>query len=91
MSLELHAIFSGRVQGVGFRWTVSALAATHQLSGTVKNLENGKVEVYAVGSKEKLEAFVDGLKAHPGAARIDSVHCSYQAAHREYKGFQIKY
>lgn len=53
--LELHVLFSGRVQGVGFRYTAQKHAEKLGLTGTVQNLSNGKVKLIAQGEKESLE------------------------------------
>ena len=52
----VRVIFSGRVQGVGFRWTCQRIAKRHSVSGTVKNLPDGSVELYADGGQ--LAAFL---------------------------------
>ena len=51
-------IFEGRVQGVGFRYTVYHAAHNHNLTGYVRNLYNGNVEVQIQGSKEDIDAFL---------------------------------
>ncbi len=76
--MELHALFRGRVQGVGFRWTVVDHAEKFRLTGTVKNLSNGSVEVYAYGDKRRLESFLEALQIDPGSACIDSVATTYR-------------
>ncbi|MCP5469527.1 MAG: acylphosphatase [Chlamydiales bacterium] len=87
--LELHATFRGKVQGVGFRWTVAGYAELHGIAGTVKNLEDGDVEVYAVGPKEKLESFVTAIQNHSGVAEVKSVKTEYKEAERTYTNFEI--
>jgi len=47
-----HVIFSGRVQGVGFRFTARRIAARYELAGFVRNLPNGTVEMLVQGSIE---------------------------------------
>lgn len=76
--LQLHAVFRGRVQGVGFRWTILDHAEGFRLSGTVQNLKDGSVEVYAQGSKEVLEAFIKAVKQNPGSAKVNSVIVEFQ-------------
>ena len=49
-----HIIFSGRVHGVGFRFTAQRIALRYELTGCVKNLPNGSVEMFAQGSPEAL-------------------------------------
>lgn len=91
MTKELHAIIRGRVQGVGFRWTVVDYAERHQLTGTAKNLPDGTVEVYAQGPKESLESFLEDLKSDPGAARVESVKTEYRDSSKRFSGFKIVY
>ncbi|KPK36599.1 MAG: hypothetical protein AMJ65_16010 [Phycisphaerae bacterium SG8_4] len=50
-----HIIFSGTVQGVGFRFTAHRMAARHQLTGYVRNLSDGTVEMLAQGSAGDIE------------------------------------
>ena len=52
-----HIIYSGRVQGVGFRFTVLNVANKYRLTGSVRNLNNGAVEVYVQGPAESLDSF----------------------------------
>ena len=57
MSVRLHVYFSGRVQGVGFRYTVRMLSLEFDVTGWVKNLQDGRVEMLAEGERSELEAF----------------------------------
>jgi acylphosphatase len=54
----VRVIFSGRVQGVGFRWTCQRIAKRHPVSGTVKNLADGTVELFADGNQQSVIAFL---------------------------------
>lgn len=87
--VELHAIFTGRVQGIGFRWTVVDHAECLHITGMTKNLSNGAVGVYAQGSKEQLEAFLAAVQENPGLARIDTVKATYHKPKTCYRGFSI--
>lgn len=49
--------YSGRVQGVGFRFTVLNVANRYRLAGSVRNLPNGEVEVYVQGPAESIDGF----------------------------------
>ena len=57
MPVRLHVYFSGRVQGVGFRYTVRMLSLEFDVTGWVKNLEDGRVEMLVEGERSELEAF----------------------------------
>ena len=50
-------LYSGSVQGVGFRYTARTVAAGFEITGTVRNLPDGRVELIAEGPREELEAF----------------------------------
>jgi acylphosphatase len=51
-------LYSGRVQGVGFRYTTQALAAGYPVAGSVRNLPSGEVELVAEGEADVVEAFL---------------------------------
>ena len=54
-------IYRGRVQGVGFRFTVERLAAGYDVAGSVRNLDDGRVEVVAEGEAGELGAFRNAI------------------------------
>ncbi|HEX6939249.1 MAG TPA: acylphosphatase [Longimicrobiales bacterium] len=64
---------TGRVQGVGFRWWTRAEAEALRLRGTVRNGEDGSVEVVAAGDPAALEHFRRRLAEGPPGARVDHV------------------
>ncbi|MEQ9411665.1 MAG: acylphosphatase [Fuerstiella sp.] len=65
--LETRRIyFSGRVQGVGFRWTTRRLASREPVTGFVRNLHDGRVELVAQGSPEAIERLLSGIRRHFG-------------------------
>ena len=62
-----HVIFVGRVQGVGFRFTAHRIANRHYLTGYVRNLPDGTVEMVAQGASEDLDGCISGIQqALPG-------------------------
>ncbi len=68
---ELLALAKGKVQGVGFRRTVQAIANQLSLVGTVRNLPNGDVEIFAQGEKSRLDQFLHSLQKKFPAAKIE--------------------
>jgi len=64
---------SGRVQGVGFRFFAEEVAARLGVGGYVKNLFDGRVEVYAIGNEQQLHALQDALGRGPRMATVDRV------------------
>lgn len=73
MALELSALVKGRVQGVGFRWTVMDHARAAGLAGWVRNEPDGTVRVFAQGEEEKIREFLDFLYIGPPRARVEKV------------------
>lgn len=66
-------LVSGSVQGVGFRFFAERLARQLGVSGYVKNLSNGSVEIYAIGNAAQLEALRTELQRGPRSATVDAV------------------
>jgi acylphosphatase len=57
-----HVFFSGRVQGVGFRYTTANIARGYDVSGFVRNCDDGRVELVAEGQKSELDAFLREIR-----------------------------
>jgi acylphosphatase len=81
--------YSGRVQGVGFRATVRHLACGYDVTGTVRNLPDGRVELVAEGAKSELKAFLDGIAQSELSGFIARQHDTWQAAQGNLRGFGI--
>ena len=74
MGMQAKRFFvSGRVQGVGFRFYAERTASRLGASGYARNLFDGRVEVYAIGSAEQLEALQTALRRGPRMAEVDRV------------------
>lgn len=65
---------SGRVQGVGFRFFAERTASSLEVSGYARNLFDGRVEVYAIGGADQLEALRNALRRGPRMAQVDRVN-----------------
>lgn len=61
-----HVIFIGRVQGVGFRYTAHRMAHRHQLTGFVRNLPDGTVEMFAQGPAQDIDDCIQDIKEYFG-------------------------
>ena len=66
-------LVNGRVQGVGFRWFVQHEADRLGLAGYVKNLRDGRVEVFAMGTGEQLAELRERLQQGPDSAHVENV------------------
>jgi acylphosphatase len=81
--------YTGRVQGVGFRYTAQHLAEKFLVSGYVRNLPNGDVELAAEGEAERVEAFLNAVAGRFNQNIRQSV--VREAACSGYQGFQVRY
>ncbi|MFT8916992.1 MAG: acylphosphatase [Oenococcus sp.] len=86
--VRFHLLFSGRVQQVGFRYEAQQLAITLKLTGWVKNLFNGQVEMEIQGQPEKIESLINQLST-VGWIRIDRVERQQLPVDRQEKQFIV--
>ncbi len=86
---RLHIYYSGRVQGVGFRFTVKQLAQGFEVIGTVRNLADGRVELQAEGEKAELEEFRKAIQDSELGSFIRQEEASAREAKNEFRGFEI--
>lgn len=70
MSTARHVLFEGRVQGIGFRYSVRQIATGFDLTGWVRNLPDGRVELLAAGAPAELDAFLQAIRDSHLAAFI---------------------
>ncbi len=87
----LHAIFSGRVQGVGFRFFVEKKAKQLGVKGFVRNLPDGTVEVLAEGNEDILKKFLEEIKDGPPLAKVDSIKVEFLDKEGGFSDFEIRY
>ncbi|MDD5457519.1 MAG: acylphosphatase [Candidatus Margulisbacteria bacterium] len=87
---ELHVIFKGQVQGVGFRATTMRLAHKHRVYGWVKNKSDGTVELLAQGEKEVLFGFLADIKDYFSFYLTDSAE-NWRSMSASYHDFRIIY
>jgi acylphosphatase len=89
MRKKMVALVSGRVQNVGYRAFVLRYARALGVSGTVRNLPSGQVEVIAEGDEKTLNQLLTLLKQGPPAARVTDVLVQWGDATGDENGFQI--
>jgi acylphosphatase len=86
---RLHIFYSGHVQGVGFRYTVKSVAAGFEVTGTVRNLQDGRVEMVAEGPRGELEAFQRAIREAGLEHFIRNEDVVWSGATGEFRGFEI--
>ena len=88
---SVRVIVHGYVQGVFFRAFASRRAVELGLTGYVRNLAGGAVEVNAEGEREKLQRLIDHLRVGPPAARVEKVETTWSEYTGSYPGFDVRY
>lgn len=88
MTIARRCIVCGRVQGVAFRWSTCERARELGLSGSVRNLSDGSVEVFIQGEPTAVDLLCDWLWHGPPHARVRTVQCQ-ETPTRELWGFEI--
>lgn len=81
--------YSGHVQGVGFRYNAKSVATGFEVTGTVRNLDDGRVELIAEGLREELEAFRAAVRDSGLAGFIRDEKVNWGAAQNDSRGFEI--
>lgn len=84
---------SGRVQGVGFRYTTVQLAQDAGIFGTVKNETDGSVTIEAVGEKTAIDHFIAALKKQPRNpfAQVQHLEINEDETIKDYTSFNVIY
>jgi len=86
-----HLIIEGKVQGVFYRASARDKAVTLALSGFVKNLPGGSVELVAEGNQEKLELLIAWCRVGPPNAQVTDIKTTFSPPIGEFDNFHIQY
>ncbi len=80
---------SGRVQGVGFRYRTTEIAQSFVVSGTVENLDDGRVKIVVEGELDEIQRFVDEIQTSV-SGKIKSIDRFDSEPSGDFDGFAIK-
>lgn len=86
-----HVHYSGRVQGVGFRYTAERLALDLGLVGFVKNLPDGRVELVCEGTREKIELLLQGIRQSGLDRHVRKTECLWEPPTRQFTDFTVEF
>ena len=87
--VRAHIFIEGRVQGVFYRSWTQRQAEKLGLTGWVKNLEDGRVEVVAEGEKENLSKLIEAVKKGPPLSKVEHLDIIWEEATGEFGEFEI--
>lgn len=88
---RLHVFWSGRVQGVGFRYTADSVALELGLTGWVWNLPDGRVETACEGQEKILKVFLQRIAEGPMRPYIKQTQVLWEPATGEFEEFRIRF
>jgi len=89
--VRVRVFAGGRVQGVAYRFFAKKYAARLGLTGWVRNLDDGRVEVLAEGPAGPIESFLERLREGPSLARVDSFDVRREPSTGEFADFRIAF
>jgi acylphosphatase len=90
MSTGCRVVYTGRVQGVGFRYRAVEIAREFPVTGWVKNLSTGQVELWAEGDEDSVKAFLAAIRVAWGSF-IRSQQTDWDPALGIYSSFDVTY
>ena len=89
-SIRWTVVFSGHVQGVGFRYTTRSTARSFDVTGYVRNMPDGRVELVAEGAEDELERLVQAVRDEMGGYIRDQQVTS-SPANGEFADFGVRH
>jgi acylphosphatase len=89
MRVARRFVVSGRVQGVGFRYFAQDVARREGVTGTIRNLDDGRVEAIAEGEADAVDRFEMAMYRGPSHARVTDVECESLVPSGRYIGFMV--
>jgi len=90
MEKRVHVFYSGRVQGVGFRYTAQSIAEDLKVKGWVRNLHDGRVELVAQQEEEVLKEFLERIKKY-FSSYIKDIQIDWEKPTDEFEDFEIRF
>lgn len=88
---SIQVFYEGNVQGVGFRYSVRQIAKGFDVTGSVRNLPDGRVELLATGEEEEVRAFLDAIGQSELRAHIKKHSEAPLANAPAFRGFEIRH
>ena len=89
--ISLQVFYEGRVQGVGFRWSLRNLAKGFDVKGWARNLIDGRVEMQISGEEDEVRGFIDAIGQSELRAHIRTTTENKLETPVEANGFEIRH
>lgn len=91
IKVRVHIIVKGKVQGVYFRQNAQCVCNGYEVTGWVRNLEDGSVETILEGNKNSVEDAISWFKVGPPSAQVERIELKYDRYSGEFQDFKINY
>ena len=91
MTASVQVFYEGNVQGVGFRWSVRHIAKGFDVTGFVRNLHDGRVELQAAGEEDEVRAFLEAILQSELRAHIKKQSETPLPGSSTFRGFEIRH
>jgi acylphosphatase len=91
VTASVQVFYEGSVQGVGFRWSVKNVAKGFDVTGSVRNLRDGRVELQAAGDEEEVRAFLEAILQSELRAHIKKHSETRLPNPPAFRGFEIRH
>jgi acylphosphatase len=91
MKIARQILISGRVQGVGYRYFAQRSARQNEITGYVKNLFDGRVEVFAEGEEVQIERFIGDLRQGPPFGNVENMEIKAIPCQDRYDSFHVAF
>ena len=88
---SIQVFYEGNVQGVGFRYSIRQIAKGFDVTGSVRNLRDGRVELLATGEEEEVRAFLEAIGQSELRAHIRKQDETLLADGPTFRGFEIRH
>jgi acylphosphatase len=88
---SVQVFYEGNVQGVGFRWSVRHIAKGFDVTGFVRNLPDGRVELQAAGDEAEVHAFLEAILQSELRAHIKKHNETTMTERPAFRGFEIRH
>lgn len=85
-----HCLINGHVQGVGYRMAARQQAESLDINGWVRNLPDGRVEMWLEGDEQRVEEMLDWAHQGPRFAGVTRIDKQHQSATEKYQDFSIR-
>jgi acylphosphatase len=91
VTASVQVFYEGNVQGVGFRWSVRQIAKGFDVTGSVRNLRDGRVELQAAGEEDEVRAFLEAILQSELRAHIKKHSEMPLPDPPAFRGFEIRH